>query len=186
MYRCTTLPLYKVLHPIIPACEGAYVDFGMTTLWKRFRLYPINTYSAYSSARSLCFSQCRSVQSAYTLTDDSLEVDDEEFAIREPKQNISVLEEQSNLEDVSYIGPPIDQRSFNFGAFVNHSYVLRKLVDLGVNFYKIEKSIQKPDYLIQLNFEADVQPRIQYVHSRIYLQLFRMKLLVYCLLQVSA
>ncbi len=73
--------------------------------------------------------------------------------------NMSVLE-PSRLEDVSYIGPPLDFRSFNFAAFANNSVVIQKLLDLGVDFYKIEQGRKLPSYLLQLDFEKDVIPYI--------------------------
>lgn len=74
----------------------------------------------------------------------------------------SVLTELPVLEDVSHVGPPISHQSFNFAAYANESIVLQKLIDLGVDFYAIERSNKVlPSYLLQLNFEKHVQPYIQ-------------------------
>lgn len=76
----------------------------------------------------------------------------------------SVLDELPVLEDLSHVGPPISYKSFNFAAYANDSVVLQKLIDLGVDFYYIERSNKKiPSYLLQLNFDRHVQPYMQLV-----------------------
>lgn len=81
----------------------------------------------------------------------------------------SVLDELPVLEDVSHVGPPITYKSFNFAAYANESVVLQKLIDLGVDFYAVErKNKVLPSYLLQLNFERHVQPYIQYVFHLVF------------------
>lgn len=133
----------------------------MISVWRKILLDSTKTYSVYRSTRNLFLTNIRLSESLNLQSTAESEIL-YDVTSDEPMRNISVLEEAPIVEDTSYLGPAIDQRSFNFAAFVNHCLVLQKLVDLGVNFYKIEQKVPKPHYLLKLNFETDVQPYIKY------------------------
>lgn len=71
----------------------------------------------------------------------------------------SVLEEPQQLPDLSHIAPEL-RPTFNFAYYANKSDVIQKLIDLGVDFHKIEQKKKLPTYLLKLDFEKDVKPYI--------------------------
>ncbi|XP_065226848.1 transcription termination factor 3, mitochondrial [Planococcus citri] len=83
-----------------------------------------------------------------------------------PQQNspLSVLEEvePDKLPDLSHIAPEL-RPSFNFAYFANKSEVIQQLIDLGVDFHKIESRKKIPTFLLQLDFEKDVKPYISFL-----------------------
>lgn len=139
-----------------------YFGFSMIFVWRKILLDSTKTYSVYRSTRNLFLTNIRLSESFNLQSTTESGIPYDVKSTDEPMRNISVLDEAPILEDTSYLGPALDQRSFNFAAFANHCLVLQKLVDLGVSFYKIEQKVPKPHYLLKLNFETDVQPYIKY------------------------
>lgn len=138
----------------------------MVPLLNRFIINKNSTNIIYQLYRNVFLSYIReNVTTALTVTTNSEKLlgQQEKDEFDEVNKNVSVLEELPNLEDVSHIGPPIDFKSFNFAPFADNSVVLQKLVDLGVDFYKIEQRKVLPTYLLQLNFEENIQPYIRYI-----------------------
>lgn len=145
----------------------------MLSSWKKLALnssHPlcICQFIQISLRNTFCTSVSNSASSApanSTLLDEFLMV---QSGVNNLKPN-SVLDELPVLEDVSHVGPPITYKSFNFAAYANESVVLQKLIDLGVDFYAVErKNKVLPSYLLQLNFERHVQPYIQYVFHLVF------------------
>lgn len=145
-----------------------YCRFSMISRWRKLLLHTYNTYSAYRSTRNSIV--CRGFSSnIVSISEPQAPVKEFSFflepeevpPVEKSKNNVSVLEEQHVLEDLSDLGPPIDFQSFNFAAYVNHSNILKKLVDLGVDLYTVEKKTPKPAYLLTLDLDKDIAPRIQ-------------------------
>lgn len=89
--------------------------------------------------------------------DEELQVD--ELLPNANKPPESVLSEPNKLSDLSHITPEI-RPSLNFAYYANKSEVIKQLIDLGMDFHKIEQREKIPTFLLQLDFEKDVKPYI--------------------------
>ncbi|XP_044267016.1 transcription termination factor 3, mitochondrial [Tribolium madens] len=98
-----------------------------------------------------------STKSDYDLLDTRTVPNDDTINSKELEPESSVLEPCK--EDISYVAPYL-RPSFNFAAYVNKSETLQKLVQLGVELYKLEKKPEVPPYLLQLDFEKDIKRHI--------------------------
>lgn len=86
----------------------------------------------------------------------------QEILAREPEPD--ALSTEFDPEFLDEVGPALP-KSFNLAAFVNKSETLQQLVQLGVDLSKCDKKKLVPPMLLQLNFEVDVKPRIQFLTS---------------------
>ncbi|XP_012270091.1 transcription termination factor 3, mitochondrial [Orussus abietinus] len=71
---------------------------------------------------------------------------------------------ETATEDMSYIGPYFP-KSYNSAAYADRSPSIQKLVDLGVNVYKLEHFPDRIQLLLQLDIEQDMKPYIQFLHD---------------------
>lgn len=67
-------------------------------------------------------------------------------------------------EDLSDIGPYI-KPSFNFAGYINKSETLQKLVQLGVDLYKVERKKNSTEFILKLDFEKDMKNHIFFLHD---------------------
>ncbi|CAD1475270.1 unnamed protein product [Heterotrigona itama] len=67
-------------------------------------------------------------------------------------------------EDLSHIGPYITG-TYNFAKFANDSRTIQQLVKLGVELYKIESDKEVLEMFLQLDFERDMKPYIQFLYD---------------------
>lgn len=79
---------------------------------------------------------------------------------RRNKTPTSVLEPDS--QDVSHVSPII-RPAYNFAAYIDTSEILQKLLSLGVDFYKLEGAKTFPSFLLQLDYEKDIEPYIRFL-----------------------
>lgn len=80
-----------------------------------------------------------------------------------PKEyNNSPLE--PSVTDFSTISPAL-RPTFNLAAYVNESYSLQKLVDLGVELYKFDNKPKVMETILKLDFERDMKPYIRFIND---------------------
>ncbi|KIH62889.1 RWD domain protein [Ancylostoma duodenale] len=65
--------------------------------------------------------------------------------------------------DPSKHAPPVYTRTLV--PFVNHYPLLQALVDIGVNLFEIEQSTRAGKYLLRLDMQKDVKPKLQWLVS---------------------
>lgn len=70
---------------------------------------------------------------------------------------------QSIAENVA----PNLKPTFNLAAYVNKSETLQQLIKLGVDLSKIEKRKGLPQFILKLNFDNDIKPRLLFLHHTI-------------------
>ncbi|KAJ9581401.1 hypothetical protein L9F63_023416, partial [Diploptera punctata] len=85
------------------------------------------------------------------------------------ENNLTLEEEKNSIidptnEDVSHIAPYF-RPTFNFAAYANKSSTLQELVKLGVDLHKLEKKKDVPDFLLRLDFEANIKQYIIFLHD---------------------
>lgn len=68
------------------------------------------------------------------------------------------------LKSDASVKPALPKKSFNLAAYVGESETLTNLVKLGVDLTKIELDAETSSQLVKLNFEADVQPYLAFLH----------------------
>ncbi|XP_051926597.1 transcription termination factor 3, mitochondrial isoform X1 [Hippocampus zosterae] len=79
---------------------------------------------------------------------------------------LNALEEISDEEAVSLTPfPPIPPVSATLRNYVDHSETLTKLVELGVNLWKLEQRPNVGSMLLRLDFHTDVAPRLLFLKS---------------------
>lgn len=67
-------------------------------------------------------------------------------------------------EDLSDIGPYLTP-TFSFAKYANKSRTIQELVKLGVELYKLELKEGMVQYILGLDFDADVKPYITFLHD---------------------
>lgn len=69
-----------------------------------------------------------------------------------------------NTEDLSHLGtePGI---SYNIASFAEKSKTVQELIKLGVQLWKFDKDLDIVKMIVNLNFEKDVKPYIQFLHD---------------------
>lgn len=92
-----------------------------------------------------------------------LEIDwtEEMATIKREDDNYSVLKPLTypyNIDTVPDLMP-----TFNFAAYVTKSETLQKLVEMGVDLSRIERRKGLPQFVMKLDFECDIQPRLLYL-----------------------
>ncbi|EFA03203.1 transcription termination factor 3, mitochondrial [Tribolium castaneum] len=124
------------------------------------KTYSVRVYfriRQFSSVQSKAAEGALSTKSEYNLLDTRTIPNDDTIDSKDLEPEPSVLEPCN--EDISYVAPYL-RPSFNFAAYVNKSETLQKLVQLGVELYKLEKNPDVPPYLLQLDFEKDIKNHI--------------------------
>ncbi|CAN9504021.1 unnamed protein product [Ophioblennius macclurei] len=76
---------------------------------------------------------------------------------------LSPLEEISNEEAISISVPSIPPMSTTLSDYVDQSETLTKLVQLGVNLFKLEQRPNVGSMLLRLDFKSDVAPRLLFL-----------------------
>lgn len=71
---------------------------------------------------------------------------------------------ESNVTNFSTISPAL-QPTFNLAAYVNNSYSLQQLVNLGVELYKFDSKPEVMETILKLDFERDMKPYIRFVND---------------------
>jgi mTERF domain-containing protein len=125
----------------------------------------LNTYSLRVYLKLRQFSSAQKSLPENKLTQSSSEVLDtrsisNEDDVHYRSTESSVLEKCQ--EDISDVAPYL-RPSFNFAAYVNKSNTLQKLVELGVELYKLEKNAEVPPYILQLDFDRDIKNHIMFL-----------------------
>lgn len=64
-------------------------------------------------------------------------------------------------EDISDVAPYL-KPTFNIAAYVNKSETLQKLLQLGVELYKLEYNPDYVEFILGLNFEDDIKNHVQF------------------------
>ncbi|XP_078046551.1 mitochondrial transcription termination factor 3 isoform X2 [Augochlora pura] len=67
-------------------------------------------------------------------------------------------------EDLSHIGPYVTP-TFNFAKFADDSVTLQKLINLGVELYKLERNRDLVEMFLSLDFDRDMKPYITFLHD---------------------
>lgn len=75
----------------------------------------------------------------------------------------SILEKSSDSEYRSFI--PNLRPAFNLAAYINKSYTLKQLLNLGVDLNKLEKRKGIAQYILKLDFEKDIKNHITCLHD---------------------
>ncbi|XP_063041277.1 transcription termination factor 3, mitochondrial [Engraulis encrasicolus] len=84
----------------------------------------------------------------------------------EGEPRLSPLEEISNEEAVQIIVPhALPPSSNSLRAYVDQSETLSKLVQLGVDLWRLEQRRNVGSMLVRLDFEADVAPRLLFLND---------------------
>ncbi|XP_057684068.1 transcription termination factor 3, mitochondrial isoform X2 [Corythoichthys intestinalis] len=91
-----------------------------------------------------------------SLTSLDLEASTESYALEEISD-----EEAVNLTPI----PPIPPVSTSLRDYVDHSETLTKLVQLGVNLWKLEQRPNVGSMLLRLHFDTDVAPRLLFLKT---------------------
>lgn len=58
---------------------------------------------------------------------------------------------------------PLTRPAHNLAAYVKRSHTLQQLLQLGVDLHRIERRNGLADFVLRLDFERDVQPRIRFL-----------------------
>lgn len=82
---------------------------------------------------------------------------------RQDQSDLSIFG-PADLSELSDIGRNL-KPSYTFAAYVNDSETLQQLVKLGVDLSKIERKRDLGEYVLQLDFERDVKPYVQFLHD---------------------
>lgn len=69
---------------------------------------------------------------------------------------------EPNDTNFSTISPAL-RPTFNLAAYVNESYSLQQLVNLGVEIYKFDKNPEIMETILKLDFERDMKPYIRFI-----------------------
>ncbi|XP_043471576.1 transcription termination factor 3, mitochondrial [Leptopilina heterotoma] len=80
------------------------------------------------------------------------------FEVKLPK----ALDE--NTEDVSHLSTETGA-SFNIASFADKSKTVQELTKLGVELWKFDKHLEIVKMIVNLNFDKDVKPYIQFLHD---------------------
>ncbi|KFD58993.1 hypothetical protein M514_00156 [Trichuris suis] len=71
----------------------------------------------------------------------------------------------SEADRISKYKSKLFLKSYTLAPYVNDSEVLRNLVDFGVDLSTLETKGNVADFLVKLNWEKDVKPRLQFLFS---------------------
>ena len=70
------------------------------------------------------------------------------------------------LQDLQDLPPPKPMEpSYNLAPYVAKSEVLQRLVSLGVDLSVVEKVSEAADFVVQANWDADIQPRLLFLQD---------------------
>ena len=94
----------------------------------------------------------------------SPDVPDQQTALDSPRPDtMSTPREPQDLQDLP---PPRPMEpSYNLAPYVAKSEVLQRLVGLGVDLSVIEKVSEAADFVVQANWDADIQPRLLFLRD---------------------
>lgn len=71
---------------------------------------------------------------------------------------------EPNITNFSTLSPVL-RPTFNLAAYVNESYSLQQLVNLGVELYKFDCDPNVMETILKLDFERDMKPYIRFIHD---------------------
>ena len=83
----------------------------------------------------------------------------------ESEGDLDILVEKEKPGPVEeYVEPPLPPESYTLAAYIEHSEVLQKLVDLGVDLSKVERRPGVGEHILKMNFEPDITEKISFLH----------------------
>ncbi|RWS10782.1 mTERF domain-containing protein 1-like protein [Dinothrombium tinctorium] len=81
------------------------------------------------------------------------------------KLKLNSLSEECNPQTLDSLSAPLPI-TFNLAAYVDRSNTLKRLVDLGVDLYKVERSKEACEHILRLDFNKDIKPYISFLHDK--------------------